>query len=127
MTLPAEILPIPLRSLPHKLLCKFAATIEPDGVTFRHVCPGGEIRFSATEVYGRYCTCELAGPVEDRTEPCSYIGNQMRLQECDTCSGKVQIKLFGCAKYGECSIGKALSGIACCANCNEYEPQERKV
>lgn len=55
--------------------------------------------------------------------PCAHQGEELRRQECQTCSGRQQIKVFACPKHGECTIGKQLPGIACCATCGDYEPK----
>jgi hypothetical protein len=53
--------------------------------------------------------------------PCRHLGEQRRLQECDSCKGPVQIKVLECAIHGECTIGKKLESIACCGTCDNYE------
>lgn len=50
---------------------------------------------------------------------CVNLQNEMRRQECPSCNGNVQIKVFGCAVHGECTIGKPLEGVACCP-CDDY-------
>jgi hypothetical protein len=32
------------------------------------------------------------------------------------------IKVFACSIHGECTIGKQLDGVKCCATCGDYEP-----
>ena len=56
--------------------------------------------------------------------PCLHLGDSTRQQECDTCAGKTRIKVFTCSIHGECTLGKKLDGLACCAGCKEYEPKE---
>jgi len=58
-------------------------------------------------------------------ERCQYLGSLHSEKGCDSCQGKVRIKLFDCAVHGQCSIGKALPGIACCASCPDYSPSKR--
>jgi hypothetical protein len=53
---------------------------------------------------------------------CQHLGEVSRLQECPTCTGKVQVKIFTCAVYDECSLAKPLPGIQTCANCPRYKP-----
>ena len=45
---------------------------------------------------------------------------QLRLVECDSCAGKTKLKVFACALLGECTIGKQVEGVACCATCPHY-------
>jgi hypothetical protein len=52
--------------------------------------------------------------------PCLYRGDRKRLQTCETCSGKVQIKVFECSIHGECTPAKVLPGIQCCRGCGDY-------
>jgi hypothetical protein len=56
---------------------------------------------------------------------CQYLGSLDSEKECDSCQGKVRIKLFACAVHGQCSIGKALHGIATCSSCQDYSPNKR--
>lgn len=56
--------------------------------------------------------------------PCAHLGAEVRQQECDSCAGKTQIKVFACAVHGECTLGKKLDGLACCAGCKDYQPKE---
>ena len=56
--------------------------------------------------------------------PCAHLGDSTRQQECDSCACKTRIKVFACAVFGECTLGKNLDGLACCAGCGEYEPKE---
>lgn len=52
---------------------------------------------------------------------CMRLGAELRRQECPTCGGNVQIKVFTCAVRGECTIAKPLEGIACCQTCEQFE------
>lgn len=62
---------------------------------------------------------------EPRIHPCKHLGEFKRKQECLTCQGNVQVKVFSCAIHGECTLGKVLPGIKCCSlggtdACTEY-------
>lgn len=57
------------------------------------------------------------------TTPCVHRFAELRCVECPTCNGKVSVKVFGCEVHGECTIGKKLDGIKCCAACADYSPQ----
>src|SRR5678810_577734 len=39
---------------------------------------------------------------------------------CPSCEGNVQLKIFECEVYGECTIGKRVPEIACCNGCKDY-------
>src|ERR1700682_1327085 len=49
-----------------------------------------------------------------RTATCAYRGPAVRRQQCETCSGHVEVKVLACAVHSECTIGKRLEGLACC-------------
>ncbi len=42
------------------------------------------------------------------------------MRTCETCKGKVALKVFRCAIHGTCTVGKKVDGLACCANCGDY-------
>lgn len=62
-----------------------------------------------------------------RKLPCARLGNEVRRQECPTCSGTVKIKVFACAVHGECTTAKALPALACCKVCSDYCAGETQV
>lgn len=39
---------------------------------------------------------------------------------CKTCGGNVQLKLFACAIYGTCTVGKRVANHACCDSTCTY-------
>lgn len=53
---------------------------------------------------------------------CVYRGDVLRQQECPTCCGNVRIKVLACEVHGECTLAKALDGVACCRGCRDYSP-----
>jgi hypothetical protein len=70
--------------------------------------------------------CRSVVPFDARTPTtCKHRGGHIGEQECETCQGRTRIKLFVCEIYGQCSIGKALPGIATCASCPDYSPSKR--
>jgi hypothetical protein len=52
--------------------------------------------------------------------PCSHLGPEIRREECPTCSGKVQVKVFACGIFGETSLAKPLPGVQVCQGCPRY-------
>ncbi len=42
---------------------------------------------------------------------------------CPTCSGNVQVKVFGCSVFGQCTVGKRVGDTACCKGCPSYTGQ----
>lgn len=55
----------------------------------------------------------LRKPVETCTKLGADTGETV---ECPSCRGTVQLKLYTCETYGTCTLGKAVKGVACCAN-----------
>jgi hypothetical protein len=55
-----------------------------------------------------------------RDAPCRERGIVLRQQECATCGGRVRLKVFACVPHGECTVGKAIPDLACCATCPDY-------
>ena len=46
---------------------------------------------------------------------CIHLGEPTgETVECPTCGGSVKVKLFGCGKFGQCTLVKNVPGIACC-------------
>lgn len=39
---------------------------------------------------------------------------------CETCTGKVELKVMTCDVHGTCTIGKPVDGLACCKGCGDY-------
>jgi hypothetical protein len=55
-----------------------------------------------------------------RLPDCAHLGDLVRKQKCETCSGTTFVKVFACNIHGECALGKQLSGLACCRGCGDY-------
>ncbi len=57
---------------------------------------------------------------------CKHLGNPTgKTVECPACaSGKVKLKTFECAVFGECVQVKKPDGIASCQGCQSYEKVE---
>lgn len=64
-------------------------------------------------------TLKIRDPAE-RTD-CRHRGDKWRLVECKTCKGRVQLKVFDCDVFGECTVGTKNNQIACCNSCDRYE------
>lgn len=52
---------------------------------------------------------------------CRHLGLELRRENCPTCAGHVQVKVFQCAVYGECTLAKKIGSIACCQTCERFE------
>jgi len=51
---------------------------------------------------------------------CVHRGGEIRTEGCDTCQGKIAIKIFACEVFHECSIGKRIGAIAMCTGCESF-------
>lgn len=56
---------------------------------------------------------------------CQHLGEQLRLQSCQTCSGNVRLKVFACAIHSECQLTPRVAGVRACEGCCDFTPLER--
>lgn len=49
-----------------------------------------------------------------------------REMECESCRGRVQLKVFACAIQGECVLSGQGAGLVDCARCPQYECGEKQ-
>lgn len=46
---------------------------------------------------------------------CVHLGEQTgHTVTCERCPGRVELKLFKCSRYGQCTLQKSVDGVACC-------------
>lgn len=48
----------------------------------------------------------------------------IRKEGCSTCSGNIQIKVFGCKLHKECCFSDKLESIKNCNTCDDFEVKE---
>lgn len=66
-----------------------------------------------------------AKPARRVPEPCPYFGEATGDSvECQTCSGRVSLKLFSCGLHRSCTPAKRVDGVACCKGCPD-RPREQ--
>lgn len=54
---------------------------------------------------------------------CSHLGQPTGAKElCNTCTGRVELKVFACAVHGTCTVARRVPGQACCNGCKDYLP-----
>lgn len=53
-------------------------------------------------------------PHRKRVAECLHRGAEIRREVCETCKGKVQVKVFACDRHGECTISKEIQGVYVC-------------
>jgi orotate phosphoribosyltransferase len=87
-------------------------------------CPNCELVLTARQVPHHKCTRAAAAPP---LRACQHLGPELRRAPCATCSGSVQIKVFGCDLHGECAIGKSPQGVRSCTGCADYLPRQRPL
>ena len=55
--------------------------------------------------------------------PCKHRGEATsERRECDSCTGKVKIKVFECEIFSRCTIFKDVGLPVCYNSCERYEP-----
>lgn len=62
-----------------------------------------------------------------RETTCRHLGELSRLAGCESCGGNVQVKVFVCAVHTECTVGKTINNLACCATCEQFTPGNKKI
>lgn len=51
---------------------------------------------------------------------CRHLGAEVRRSLCQTCSGRIELKVFACAVHGECTVAKRTDDVkGCCAGCQQ--------
>lgn len=53
------------------------------------------------------------------SEVCIFRGAEMRTVVCPACKGRVEIRVFACELYGECTLRKFIAGATCCSTCSD--------
>src|SRR6185312_14073365 len=68
----------------------------------------------------------LAQPLVAGRPQCKHLGKETGQRRiCPTCQGHVEVKLYECGVFGECTTHKPIEGLACCApaaRCPAYQP-----
>lgn len=62
----------------------------------------------------------MVEPRDPVRNACVHRGQQIDTQQCLSCGGNIQIKIFECALYAKCTLQQPTAG-ACCALCGSYE------
>jgi hypothetical protein len=65
--------------------------------------------------------CGVARPAVERP-PCLLRGEETRRVLCESCCGRVLVKVFACGLHGECTVSKAAAGVARCYVCPDHVP-----
>lgn len=63
-------------------------------------------------------------------QQCKHLGRLMdeELVECPSCSGRVVLKVYGCAIHGRATLGKRVSDVeGCCRGCGQMEVESMRA
>ena len=92
-----------------------------------YACPSCGAVIKAAHVAAHRCAAGASQSVARAASraDCVYRGEELRREQCPTCAGNVQIKVFACSKHGECSIDKAPAGVRSCGSCRDFVPRPR--
>lgn len=52
--------------------------------------------------------------------PCVHKGTYRKSEQCPTCAGNVEVKVFDCAVHQLCTVAKRIEGISCCELCSDH-------
>lgn len=63
---------------------------------------------------------EMRSPETRENTPCRHRGGSVGSVECESCSGKVSVKVFGCELHGRATIRQRIDGAACCQTCPDH-------
>lgn len=76
---------------------------------------------TAKALYAKLARAKTAGPRPAPLPACQHLREDTgKTVLCDSCVGKVELKLFTCGAHGCCTLGKRVKGIACCdSSCKE--------
>lgn len=73
------------------------------------------------------CARELTGNVGKlrRKGLCTHLGELQSTVECDSCNGRIALKVYGCELFGKAVLGKKIRAVVGhCDDCAFFKPQE---
>jgi hypothetical protein len=91
--------------------------------TKKRSCSGEHPEPAATAWRCAECARALTGLAirTKRRGLCESLGEVRRTVECDTCTGRVSLKVYACPKRGEATLSRRLGGVAAvCDECNHW-------
>lgn len=77
-----------------------------------------------------HCAKELTGlPVLlGRQGFCQKLGEVARTVECDSCNGRVALKVYECSVFGETVLGRKVKGVpGVCDKCRHFVPYDKAL
>lgn len=90
-------------------------TIHPEPAATAHRCSA--------------CALELSGLGHKFRRPglCTHLGELSRMVECDSCTGRISLKVYRCGVRGEAVLSRRLVGVpAVCDECLHWVPAPAK-
>lgn len=68
-------------------------------------------------------TCRTGrGESKAKIAECVHRGAKaIRWEPCASCCGTVRLAVLACAVHGECTVGKQIAGVKCCAKCKDIK------
>lgn len=72
-------------------------------------------------------TLEIREPETRANTPCIHRGEYVTDIACESCKGKVTLKVYRCTKHETCTMDKRHKEVpGCCdAKCKDYEPKKQ--
>ena len=58
---------------------------------------------------------------------CVHLGHVAGSVECDSCAGRVHLKVFRCALHGQCTIAREVPGFTSCLQCRDYQAEIERM
>jgi len=80
----------------------------------RDVCACGNVLLACLE----HSDCN--GAQWEIGSPCSHRGESTRSVECNSCRGRVRVKVFACDLHEECTIKKRAGELKTCLGCTDH-------
>ena len=62
-----------------------------------------------------------AAPAASSSMECIHRGQEVRTEQCKSCGGNVQIKVFACALHGTCTLSRKVTGATMCSGCPDRQ------
>jgi len=91
-------------------VCKLEIWTEADPENTFHQC------------LGRPATWKPPAKAAPGDLSCVHRGGETRRARCPSCKGHVELKIFACAKHGECALSDKPLGVHYCGDCSDLEP-----
>jgi len=86
---------------------KRCTEMDQEGKTICPAC-GKEKRPGLNRMCGKQPSLDLT---------CQHRGPELRREQCPSCSGFVQVKVFQCSLHNECTMSKQIDNLKTCNTC----------